>query len=110
MDEDAEAEGQHVAGLDGQVAIIALERLYPLPGDEIKAALAQYPSDAELIWVQEEPSNQGAYQFIAVNLPPYLDGRPLELVSRPASASPATGSNKAHQAEQALVVSQAIGT
>ncbi len=101
--------GRQAAGRD-DVAIVRLERLYPLPGDEIKAALAQYPSDAELIWVQEEPSNQGAYQFIAVNLPPYLDGRPLELVSRPASASPATGSNKAHQAEQALVVSQAIGT
>jgi 2-oxoglutarate dehydrogenase E1 component len=91
------------------IAIVRLERLYPLPGDEIAAALAAFPSDAELVWVQEEPMNQGAYQFIAVNLPPYLQGRPLGLVSRPPSASPASGSNKAHQAEQALVVSQAIG-
>ncbi len=100
--------GRQAAGRD-DVAIVRLERLYPLPGEEIRAALAQFPADAELVWVQEEPMNQGAYQFIAVNLPPFLDGRALNLVSRPASASPATGSNKAHQAEQALVVSQAIG-
>ena len=100
--------GRAAAGRE-DVAIVRLERLYPLPGEEIRAALAQFPDDAEIVWVQEEPMNQGAYQFISVNLPPFLDGRPLELASRPASASPATGSNKAHQAEQALVVQQAIG-
>ncbi len=100
--------GRAAAGRE-DVAIVRLERLCPLPGEEIRAALAQFPDDAEIVWVQEEPMNQGAYQFISVNLPPFLDGRPLELASRPASASPATGSNKAHQAEQALVVQQAIG-
>ena len=100
--------GRQAAGRE-DVAIVRLERLYPLPGEEIRQALAEYPDDAEIVWVQEEPMNQGAYQFISVNLPPFLDARPLELVSRPASASPATGSNKAHQAEQALIVSQAVG-
>jgi 2-oxoglutarate dehydrogenase E1 component len=99
--------GRQTAGRD-DVAIVRLERLYPLPGEEIRAALAQFPDDAEVVWVQEEPMNQGAYQFISINLPPFLDDRPLGLASRPASASPATGSNKAHQAEQALVVQQAI--
>jgi 2-oxoglutarate dehydrogenase E1 component len=91
------------------VAIVRLERLYPLPVDEIRAALGDFPDDAELVWVQEEPMNQGAYQFISVNLPPRLDGRPITRASRPPSASPATGSHKAHEAEQAAVVAEAIG-
>ncbi len=92
------------------VAIVRLERLYPLPGDEIGAALSKFPADAELVWAQEEPMNQGAYQFISVNLPEFLAGRSLGLASRTASASPATGSNKSHQAEQAAVVAEAIGS
>ena len=91
------------------VAIVRLERLYPLPADEIRAALGAYPDDAEVVWVQEEPMNQGAFQFISVNLPEHLDGRPITRVSRPPSASPATGSHKAHDAEQAAVVAEAIG-
>jgi 2-oxoglutarate dehydrogenase E1 component len=100
--------GRQAAGRE-DVAILRLERLYPLPAQEIAAALKAFPSDAELVWVQEEPMNQGAYQFISVNLPEVLDGRELGLVSRPPSASPASGSNKAHQAEQAAVVSGALG-
>jgi 2-oxoglutarate dehydrogenase E1 component len=91
------------------VAIVRLERLYPLPGEEIRAALSVFPGDAELVWAQEEPMNQGAYQFISVNLPEFLDGRELQRVSRAPSASPATGSNKAHQVEQAAVAAEAIG-
>ena len=91
------------------VAILRLERLYPMPADEIREALAAFPADAELVWVQEEPMNQGAYQYISVNLPEHLDGRKISRVSRPPSASPATGSHKAHEAEQAEVVAEAIG-
>jgi 2-oxoglutarate dehydrogenase E1 component len=91
-------------------AIVRLERLYPMPGEQIRAALEQFPQDAEIIWVQEEPMNQGAYQYISVNLPEFLDGRRIGLVSRTASASPATGSHKAHEAEQAEVVAKAIGS
>ncbi|MFM2438890.1 MAG: multifunctional oxoglutarate decarboxylase/oxoglutarate dehydrogenase thiamine, partial [Actinomycetota bacterium] len=90
------------------VAILRLERYYPLPGEELQAILARYPKDAEIMWLQEEPMNQGAYQFLAINLPEFLDGRPLLLSSRPASAAPATGSHKAHEEEQSLVVSAAI--
>jgi len=100
--------GRQKAGRE-DVAIVRVERLYPLPGDEIRKVLQQFPQDAELVWVQEEPMNQGAYQFISVNLPEFLDGRAISLASRPASASPATGSHKAHEAEQAEVVAQAIG-
>jgi 2-oxoglutarate dehydrogenase E1 component len=99
--------GRQAAGRE-DVAIVRFERLYPLPGDEIRAALQVFPADAELVWVQEEPMNQGAYQFMSVNLPEFLGDRPLGLVSRTASASPATGSHKLHTAEQAAVVSEAI--
>ena len=53
--------------------------------------------------------NQGSYQYISINLPEFLDGRPIGRVSRTPSASPATGSHKAHEAEQAQVVAKAIG-
>jgi 2-oxoglutarate dehydrogenase E1 component len=101
--------GRQKAGRE-DTAIVRLERLYPMPGEQIRAALEQFPQDAEIIWVQEEPMNQGAYQYISVNLPEFLDGRRIGLVSRTASASPATGSHKAHEAEQAEVVAKAIGS
>src|SRR5262249_9151029 len=72
------------------VAIVRVEQLYPVPADEIKAELAKYP-DAEIVWVQEEPLNMGAYPFMALNLPEHLGGRPLLRVTRRASASPAVG-------------------
>jgi 2-oxoglutarate dehydrogenase E1 component len=93
---------------DGSTAIVRVEQLYPLPADEIAAAIAPY-GDAELVWVQEEPANQGPWQFIAVNLPHALGARPLLLASRPASASPATGSHKKHDAEQRALIDQAFG-
>jgi 2-oxoglutarate dehydrogenase E1 component len=81
-------------------ALVRVERLYPLPVDEIKAELAKYSSDAELIWAQDEPANMGAWPFMALKLPPHLDGRELKRVSRRASSSPAVGSAKTHAAEQ----------
>ncbi len=90
------------------VAIIRVEQLYPTPVDEIKAAYAQYPN-AELVWVQDEPANQGPWTYIGLFLPKYMNGQVAKLVSRPASASPATGSAKRHAAEQADVVARAFG-
>ncbi len=59
------------------------------------------PNAAEVVWVQEEPANMGAWQFMAVNLPAELPaGKTLSVVSRKASASPAVGSAKVHEAEQ----------
>ncbi|MGP5623784.1 multifunctional oxoglutarate decarboxylase/oxoglutarate dehydrogenase thiamine pyrophosphate-binding subunit/dihydrolipoyllysine-residue succinyltransferase subunit [Brachybacterium alimentarium] len=79
-------------------AIIRLEQLYPLPTEEILEALEAYP-DATLTWVQEEPQNQGAWTFMAVNFAVEV-GRTLKVVARAASASPATGSNATHKIEQ----------
>ncbi|HYJ77624.1 MAG TPA: multifunctional oxoglutarate decarboxylase/oxoglutarate dehydrogenase thiamine pyrophosphate-binding subunit/dihydrolipoyllysine-residue succinyltransferase subunit [Actinomycetes bacterium] len=94
-------------GDGGQVAILRLEQLAPLPGAEVAEAVAAYP-DAELVWVQEEPANQGPWPFVALNLPAHLGGRALMCVSRAASASPAAGSHKKHDAEQRELVQRAL--
>ena len=88
------------------VAIVRLEQLYPLSQEALSAALDQF-AGAELTWVQEEPENQGAWPFLALNLPE-LVGRGVNVVSRPASASPATGSNATHVEEQKALVSRAF--
>ncbi len=91
---------------DTKIAIIRVEQLYPLPLDEIRAELAKYPN-AEVVWTQDEPANQGPWPFMGLNLAPELD-RKLIRVSRPASASTATGSAKHHAVEQTLLVKQAF--
>ncbi|MBN9619399.1 MAG: hypothetical protein J0H43_06655 [Actinobacteria bacterium] len=89
------------------VAIVRVEQLYPLPVPELEAELGRYPG-AELVWVQEEPANQGAWPFMALNLPEHLGGRALLRVSRKASASPAVGSHAVHEAQQAEIVASAF--
>ncbi|WEH35830.1 multifunctional oxoglutarate decarboxylase/oxoglutarate dehydrogenase thiamine pyrophosphate-binding subunit/dihydrolipoyllysine-residue succinyltransferase subunit [Streptomyces sp. AM 4-1-1] len=100
---------------DTETAIIRLERLYPLPGAEIQAEIAKYPNAAKYLWAQEEPANQGAWPFIALNLIDHLDlavgadvphGERLRRISRPHGSSPAVGSAKRHQAEQAQLVTE----
>ncbi|MDQ6849939.1 MAG: multifunctional oxoglutarate decarboxylase/oxoglutarate dehydrogenase thiamine pyrophosphate-binding subunit/dihydrolipoyllysine-residue succinyltransferase subunit, partial [Actinomycetota bacterium] len=77
------------------VAIVRVEQLYPVPVESLRAELARFP-DAELVWVQEEPANQGAWPFMALHLPEHLGGRPLLRATRRASASPAVGSLAVH--------------
>ncbi len=90
------------------VAIVRLERLAPLPTDELAAAVSAYPADAELVFVQEEPANQGAWPYVALNVTDSLGGRRLSRVSRPASSSPAVGTHKVHEREQAGLVAAAF--
>jgi len=96
---------------DTKTAIVRVEQLYPLPADEIAEAVGRYPN-AELYWVQDEPRNQGAWPFMALNLPQALtergEERPLHLVSRPESAAPSTGSGKAHAAQAAELTNRAF--
>ncbi|MEW1806083.1 multifunctional oxoglutarate decarboxylase/oxoglutarate dehydrogenase thiamine pyrophosphate-binding subunit/dihydrolipoyllysine-residue succinyltransferase subunit [Pseudarthrobacter sp. NPDC080039] len=91
---------------DKTTAIIRVEQLYPLPHAEIAAELAKYPN-AEVVWAQDEPANQGPWPFIGLHLPEILDRR-VRLVSRPASASTAAGSMKRHAAEQDVLLKQAF--
>jgi 2-oxoglutarate dehydrogenase E1 component len=74
----------------------------------LQAALAPYPG-VEVVWVQEEPANQGGWPFMALALPEHLEGRPLLRASRKASASPAVGSYSVHEAQQREVVATAFG-
>ena len=92
-------------GLD-DVAIVRMERLYPVPVRTLPAELARYPG-ASVTWVQEEPENQGAWPFIAMNLPRFID-RQLQVVARPPSSSPAVGSHHRHDEEQRAIVDQAL--
>ncbi|MBV9592747.1 MAG: multifunctional oxoglutarate decarboxylase/oxoglutarate dehydrogenase thiamine pyrophosphate-binding subunit/dihydrolipoyllysine-residue succinyltransferase subunit [Actinobacteria bacterium] len=89
------------------VALVRVEQLYPLPAEAIRTAIDRFPN-AELVWVQEEPANQGPWPFIALNLPEHLAGRPLLRVSRRASASPAVGSARVHEAQQREIVATAL--
>ncbi|WP_203839994.1 multifunctional oxoglutarate decarboxylase/oxoglutarate dehydrogenase thiamine pyrophosphate-binding subunit/dihydrolipoyllysine-residue succinyltransferase subunit [Winogradskya humida] len=89
-------------------AIIRMEQIYPLPVEELKAVLSQYPNAEDFAWVQEEPANQGAWSFVALNLLEHLEGVRLRRISRPAAAAPAVGSAKMHEAEQAALVEAAL--
>ncbi|QNP70255.1 multifunctional oxoglutarate decarboxylase/oxoglutarate dehydrogenase thiamine pyrophosphate-binding subunit/dihydrolipoyllysine-residue succinyltransferase subunit [Streptomyces roseirectus] len=108
---DLDAERQKRGITD--TAIIRIERLYPLAGAELQAEIAKYPNAEKYLWAQEEPANQGAWPFIALNLIDHLDlavgadvphGERLRRISRPHSSSPAVGSAKRHQAEQEQLV------
>ena len=92
-----------------EVAILRVEQLYPFPARELGEMLRRYPANAEVRWVQEEPKNQGAWQFVG----PLLRGvlgpeRDLQYIGRDEAASPATGSYKIHQAEEASILDEAL--
>ena len=92
---------------DARVAVVRLEQFYPEPLEALNAILASYPN-AEVVWYQDEPQNQGAWPFILLNIAPHLNGRSIRCVSRPASAAPAAGSAKRHQVEADILLGDAL--
>ncbi|OIU88450.1 alpha-ketoglutarate decarboxylase [Microbacterium sp. AR7-10] len=90
-----------------EIALVRLEQLYPTPIDELKAITDSYPN-AELVWVQDEPENQGAWPFLALQFAEVPGPRPFHAVTRPAAASPATGSSKVHATEQVALLKTAL--
>jgi 2-oxoglutarate dehydrogenase E1 component len=91
------------------VAIVRFEQLYPLRADEVREALAPFADGTDVVWVQEEPWNSGAWFFMNARLPSILGDRfALRCVSRVESASPATGSEKAHKLEQEQLIKEAF--
>ena len=93
---------------DTSTAIVRLEQLYPLESSAIAEALAPF-SGAELVWVQDEPANQGMWPYLALNLPTDLTGGVLPtLVSRPEAAAPAVGTAGVHRAQQEEILRQAF--
>jgi len=91
------------------VAIVFLEQLYPWPAHELQEALDQHPNAEEIVWVQEEPANMGAYTYVRPLLDRLAGDRPVLKVTRTASASPATGSAKAHDLEEKTLIDLALG-
>ncbi len=87
-------------------AIVRLERIYPLPGVSLPAMAKQYP-DADLRWVQEEPANQGAWSFVALNVPGLIN-RGISCVSRPASSAPAVGTHQRYEEDQKALIESAF--
>jgi 2-oxoglutarate dehydrogenase E1 component len=91
-------------------AIVFLEQIYPFPETELERIFAQYRSVREIVWVQEEPANMGALFYVLPRLRRIAGERSVLSVKRSASASPATGSAKAHEVEQKTLVTLALTT
>jgi 2-oxoglutarate dehydrogenase E1 component len=92
------------------VAIARLEQFYPFPDADIADLLSEYSHLDEVIWCQEEPKNMGAWTFVMPRFHEVLpNGMKLTYAGRVASASPATGYKKIHEAEQEKLVKEALG-
>ncbi len=91
-------------------AIVRVEQLYPFPEQDIQDTLLRYPQASDVVWVQEEPRNMGAWRFMREHIQPLLasSGRILLYAGRPESASPATGSHRRHTIEQIAVIEEAF--
>ena len=97
---------------DTSTAIIFLDQLYPLLRPEIAAAIDEHPNAREVVWVQEEPKNMGAHFFVMPRIGQLVQSKGLKMrsIKRSPSASPATGSAKAHELEQKTLLSLAFTT
>jgi 2-oxoglutarate dehydrogenase E1 component len=93
---------------DTITAILGLEQLYPFPKTPLSKAIGAYPAAREVVWVQEEPKNMGAHFYVMPRLRTIVPHPGVVSVKRRASASPATGSGKAHQLEQQALVALAF--
>jgi 2-oxoglutarate dehydrogenase E1 component len=92
-----------------EVAILRVEQLYPFPTDELKAELAKYAGAREIVWVQEEPKNQGAWHLIRHRLEACMTPKQtLAYAGRPSSASPAVGYMSKHLAQLKAFLDEAL--
>lgn len=93
------------------IAIVRIEQLYPFPADDLEPTLEAYPNLEEVVWVQEEPENMGAWEFIQSRLEQVTEGRwPVHYIGRPRSSSPAEGSAAWHKVNQQALIDQAYTT
>src|SRR5690606_6539454 len=90
------------------IAIVRLEQLYPVPMRDLRAAIDTYGDAGEVVWVQEEPENMGAWEFIRPHLQEVSSGRTVYHLARPRSASPAEGSAARHALMQQAIVDEAL--
>jgi 2-oxoglutarate dehydrogenase E1 component len=90
-------------------AVVRMEQLYPFPKEKLEELLAQYSNLERLIWVQEEPFNMGAWNYLRPHLRELTEGRlPLHYVGRPESSSPAEGSSTLYRINQQSLIEQAF--
>jgi 2-oxoglutarate dehydrogenase E1 component len=87
-----------------EVSIIRIEQLYPFPGKQLRNLLSRYAANVELVWVQEEPANMGAANYMKE----YLSDFALQVISRPASGVTAEGLTALHKINQALIIKKAL--
>ena len=90
------------------IAMCRLEQLYPVPMRDLRALIDQYPNAQEVVWIQEEPENMGAWEFIRPHLNEVSSGRTVRRIARPRSASPAEGSSARHALNQQFLIDQAF--
>jgi 2-oxoglutarate dehydrogenase E1 component len=95
---------------DNTTAIVFLEQMYPFPEGELVKELERHSSARDIVWVQEEPANMGAMFYVLPRLRHIAGERPVLSVKRSASASPSTGSAKAHEMEQNTLLALAFST
>jgi 2-oxoglutarate dehydrogenase E1 component len=93
---------------DTSTAIVFLEQLYPFPEKELSAEFARHGDAGDIVWVQEEPANMGALFNMLPRLQRIAGNRHVLSVKRSSSASPATGSSKAHEVEQKTLLTLAF--
>ena len=90
------------------VGVIVLEELYPFPGRQLEDAMASFPNANQLVWLQEEPMNRGAWDYVRSPLVSVVQNR-IRYVGRPRSPSPASGSNWLHRLQQDALLKTALG-
>jgi 2-oxoglutarate dehydrogenase E1 component len=91
-----------------KLAVVRLEELYPFPEPEVREVLERYAGAREIVWLQEEPRNMGAWSFVRPRLQRLSGDRTLRYVGRPERASPAEGWSDAHAAEQKRIFSEIL--
>lgn len=91
------------------IALVRLEQLSPFPYEDARPVIESYPALEEIVWVQEEPRNMGAWEAVRPHLQEIIAGRwPLTYVGRPRRASPAEGSMTWHKATQEAIIAKAL--
>jgi 2-oxoglutarate dehydrogenase E1 component len=101
--------GSDQRGAAADVALVRVEQIYPFPADALQAVLKKYPKTRDVCWVQEEPENMGAWEFVRPLLEQVIGNRcPLRYVGRVRNSSPSEGSAAWHQVNQRALVAQAF--
>lgn len=88
--------------------ILRVEQLYPFPSTQVSDIIARFPNAKEIVWVQEEPKNQGSWNFVLEKLYEISEGKKVRYVGRPAMSSTSEGDGDSHKAAQAKLVAEAL--